>query len=207
MSLLAIFAIVVPAEAVVVGQVDTFAVGSQDWSTAAFLSIANGGPNGASDQYLRVASNGQHFSSGLLRSENYSQWSGQYATAGINAIRVDLLNPNSSPLEIRLILNAGNYGRFTSLTSFSLPADGVWHRAAFGISLADLAPLIPFTDFTISLEHVIGIGIQHQPGAPADFGPLTAGVLGVDNVTALPEPVSLIMFACAAILLSSGRGS
>src|SRR5262245_25963414 len=122
-----------PAQ-ITLGQKDTFETGTTlNWANGmapGALAVLAGGPAGANDHYLSVTANGSLGAAGRITVFNRVQWLGDYNTAGVNAIEMNLLNPNTDPLPIRIGLKVdtsnGSPG-YASTTGFSVPADGQWH--------------------------------------------------------------------------------
>ena len=114
------------AVAIVVGQTDTFENGTtQGWISGAVnphppVNIATGGPQGAGDHFLKVTSSGGFGAGSKLVTFNTTQWIGNYTTAGIVAIGMDLNNLGNTDLVIRLALN-GPGGEIATLNGISLP--------------------------------------------------------------------------------------
>src|SRR5437870_4753331 len=119
------------------GQVDNFQDGTTDnWGDPAgnSLNIATGGPAGAGDRYMQVSS-GTFGGGPRLITFNQSQWIGNYVSAGVSGVSMDLKNFGPSTIPIRIAIREGTGGSFTpgysSTVAFSLPADGQWHTAFF----------------------------------------------------------------------------
>src|SRR5687768_16581449 len=79
------------------GQTDTFQGGTtMGWATGAApanLTVpTGGGPGGAADRFLRVESTGGGGAGGRPVFFNRAQWLGNYNTAGVSAIEMDLFN-------------------------------------------------------------------------------------------------------------------
>lgn len=191
-----------PARAVVLGQVDTFDSGStQNWTVYPSGGVqSGGGPEGGGDGYLSVAAINQS----LAAYNRNSQWSGDYLSAGVNAISIDLANFGPSALEIRLQLDGGSI--FQSTNAFLLPPDSQWHRVVFSLALPDLTLVHQKVGgYTDTMSDLSGLNIRHQPGGPSIGGFPITSTLGIDNVTAVPEPSMLTGAILAAIHLLNRR--
>jgi len=195
-----------PAHAVNPGEVDTFAGGIEAWFAGGGPSgqvpavpptvIANGGPAGAGDSFLQIAADGSAGAGGRLVAMNAAQWAGNYLAAGISAIAMDLRNLGQSDLTVRLYFEDPIPGppANEAVTTFGvlLHAGGGWTHALFPIAPANLTVLQG--DATTLLSHTTVLRIFS--GAEADFPPAQiAGVLGVDNIQAVPEPETLALLA------------
>lgn len=194
-----------PAKAIVLGQVDTFDSGSQGWlSHSSAAVMPGGGPGGASDPFLQVTSD----LSAELDVYGGSSWSGgvNYLGAGVSAIGAHVRNLGTSLLELRLLIGTGaSNSHYTSIQAVPLPADGQWHYVLFGLTTSDLAWVGSGLqgDLEATLTAVKSLKIRHQSGAP--LGPqsrtLIAGSFGIDNITAAPEPCTLVGILLASVNL------
>jgi len=176
---------VLPADAIVANQQDDFEDGTtQGWISGVPnpnppANIPNGGPTGVGDNYLQITSNGQSGPGGKPVSFNISQWTGDYVSAGVIAITVDLNNFGNTPLEIRLRVS-GPGGDFVSVNSASLSASSGWQTVTFQLGAADLTG---GADLTSTLSSVSRLWIFHN--AIASFhGPSLVATLGADNIVA-----------------------
>ncbi|UCE87921.1 MAG: thrombospondin type 3 repeat-containing protein [Deltaproteobacteria bacterium] len=110
---------------------------------------------------------------------NTSQWAGDYAAAGVGAIRADLRNLGSTDLVIRILVE-GPGGGFVSLDAASLPVGGAWQEARFRLRPELLAGV---GDVEATLAAVSKLRVLHAP--TTDGAEPVAGELGADNLTAL----------------------
>jgi hypothetical protein len=196
-----------PAVATIVfGQVDDFEDGTtMNWAGGPGQSnIPSGGPAGAGDNYLQIVSTGGGGPGSKMGSFNDNQWTGDYTTAGVTSIDADIRNfGTTGALHLRLLL-FGDGGNFTSTIPFVVTNDGAWHDAVFPITPADLTAVDGGFDVAATLANITRFLIRHQPGAPDGVGgsPSIVGVMGMDNVTALPEPgtLGLLLLGGAALL-------
>jgi hypothetical protein len=190
------------APAVVVSQVDTFSAGTSGWQTGAAnnpFTPSTGGPAGAGDAFLQLTSDGSG-PSGRLIEFNRAQWLGDYITAGVNAVGVDLFNIGGTPLSMRIAFKDGTgpgAGGYASTVAFLLPNDGIWHHAIFNVADADMTPIGTPVAFSTFIRTPQEFRILHS-AAPALNGDNIVGKLGVDNVTALPAPGTI---ACGGLVL------
>jgi hypothetical protein len=194
--------------AVTFGQIDTFENGTtQNWTVALGpngshpappANIPNGGPAGANDNYLLLTATGSPGAGGRLTVINPSQWAGNYLTAGVTAISMDVYNLGNSDLALRLLFEDPAGGPPTNMafstTPILVPAGSGWVSVAFPITTLDLTALIG--GVTPALTNATDIRLFHNDlaGFP---GPEAATLLGVDNIAAVPAPP-------AALLLTTG---
>jgi hypothetical protein len=185
--------------AITLGQVDTFENSTQGWLGYALTDyVPDGGPAGTADGYLKITATGGSGRSGDLGAYAPTRWSGDYVRAGVDAISMDLLNLGDIDLEMRLLF-AQNNGSATSTEAFVLPPDGRWHHAVFGLGNIDLT--VFNGDLNSILQDAVAFQIRHQPGDPSlDGTTKVASSVGIDNVTALPEPVTAFLFAAGGLL-------
>lgn len=209
-----------PAAAITLGQADTFQGGTtQNWFAGGGpfgavppvppQVVATGGPAGAGDAFLQVTAGGGNGPGSRLAAMNAVQWSGSYAAAGIAAIAMDLINLGTSDLTIRLLLEDPIPGPplniAVTIAAAVLPAGSGWTHVVLPIDAAALAALQGSP--AALLGNVTLLRLIHSPG-PDGPDPV-AGVLGIDNITALatpvPEPLSAALLAPALLGLAAAR--
>jgi hypothetical protein len=190
-------------------QLDDFQNGTvQSWQKGSASSlqptnIANGGPTGAGDNYLQVVSQGGGGPNSRMTVFNDSQWSGNYVTAGVRQIDVDLANFGAQSLDIRIAINGGTIvgggpGNciatcYSSNFAVTVPADGQWRNFTFPLQTSSMVlaggssgsePLNTVLSNAIELRIVSGT-------LPNWIGTAVVGTLGIDNVFASTVPVEL----------------
>jgi len=196
----------------IVGQIDTFSAASTlGWSNGgapAPLVISTGGPAGVGDGYLQITADGIG-ADGRLTVFNRSQWAGDFLSAGVASVEMDLKNFGSSPLSIRIGLRQSDiFGApgFASTVGFSLPVDGLWHHATF---LLDAADLTRFNSTTLLLDALLSSVAEFRilnSAAPSLTGDFIVSQLGVDNIKAraaatVPEPSALLLLTTGLVAL------
>ena len=193
-----------PAHAVTSTEIDTFSGGIEGWFAGggpqgqvppvAPTVIATGGPAGAGDSFLQIVANGSGGAGGRLVAMNAAQWAGSYLAAGITGIAMDLRNLGTTDLTVRLYFEDPIPGpplnEAVTTLGVLLPAGGGWTHALFPIAPSSLTVLQGNATTLLSNTTVPRI----FAGAAADFPPAQiAGVLGVDNIQAVPEPETLAL--------------
>ena len=135
------------AIAVTVGQIDTFEDGTtQNWLVGLLgaphpappVNVPTGGPAGLDDNYLLLTAVGGQGPGNRLSVINVAQWSGDYISAGINAITMDMNNLGSTDLYLRLLFADPLGGPPTNLAfskdAIFLAAGGGWTSMVFPIT-------------------------------------------------------------------------
>jgi hypothetical protein len=193
----------------VAAQLNDFESGTtQGWTNGGGAAdpsnVTTGGPGGADDNFLRITARGGSGAGSRLASFNRAaQWTGNYVSAGVTSVEMDLKNLGTTPLVIRIGLQESAGTRFASTTPFNLPADGLWHHAAFPINATSLTRT-GSTPIATALTRINELRIIHS--ASADFmGDPIASSVGVDNIRAVPEPAAAGLLAVAGCGLMARR--
>lgn len=183
------------AAAISFGQVDTFQdLTTDNWGTPAnnTFNISSGGPAGAGDAFIQVSSG--TFGGGLkLLTFNQSQWTGDFLDAGVSEVVMNLKNFGSTILPIRIAIREGTGGSSTpgyaSTVAFNLPADGAWHAATFFLNAASLTPINSPQPLATDLANVADFRILSS-ASPSLLGDNISAQIGIDNISAVPEPAT-----------------
>lgn len=198
------------AAAIVPGQIDTFEDGTtQGWVVALLgavhpappINVADGGPQGAGDNYLEITALGSGGAGSRLAVINITQWTGDYTSAGIATIAMDLRNLGATDLSIRLYLANPMGGPATddAVSDFVfLPSGGAWTHVEFAVDPASLTVLNG--DVGALLSNVTDLRIAHSPTATFP-GPAIVASLGVDGIAALQESPALPLLTTRSMLL------
>ena len=174
--------------------------GSGGAGTQTINQIATGGAGDALG-YLSISQTSWH-----LGTNNATQWAGDYLAAGVTSIEMDLnsfsFSPAAGPANPLIYITlTGPGGTWASSTPISLTIAGGWQHASFGITPPDLTYLSGGTNnLNATLSAVTTLLIRHDYSSPSNPGihpPHVTAVLGIDNITAVPEPSTY------AILLGS----
>ncbi len=184
---------------IVLGQIDDFQDFTEmNWGGGALpYNVPTDGPGGVGDAYLEVTSTGTGGSGSRLGTFNDFQWTGDYITAGVTGIDLDMRNPGNVALEMRILLLFGAGGHFTSAVPVVVPPDNQWHNYYLGLTPADLAAVDGGFNANATLSNVPRLLLRHDPGTPSGINgaPAIAAILGVDNITAVPEPSTALLLA------------
>jgi len=169
---------------------DTFEDGSLSGWLGATRSNALGGPAGAADRYLRVDNGGTGQKVATFNAD--ARWSGDFQSARVTAIQADLTNFGPASMEIRLALFGGNAitggGRWTSSTAVVLAPNSGWRTVTFNLDQPSLTSVLGSVPYPTLMATVTQIMFRHDPGTPSSGGAAGDGLIGIDNVRAIPTP-------------------
>ena len=184
------------ASAVVLGATDTFEDGSTNgWSSGAAnpsppVNVSSGGPAGVGDHYLAASASGSGGAGGKLVLIAGAQWTGDYLAAGVSALTLDARNYGSTDLSLRLALFGVASTIAVSADAIPLAAHRGWTHLRFSLD-----PLVLSGPGPAVLEEVSELRLFH--GTQAAFpGENIAAQVGIDNVSAVPEPAPALLLAC-----------
>lgn len=201
------------AHAILLGQVDDFqnpGDGTMGWIHGISHSaepdrIATGGPAGANDAFLRNRSLGGFGIGSRHAVINEAQWSGDYVSAGVTEITAWMANFGDAPLNMRIGVARDFFGeRYVSADPVVVPADGQWYPVTFGLTAADLVATAGTTPLDDVLSDVSQLRFMSAVAATFE-GDAFAGEVGIDNITALPEPSALSLLALGVALSMGSR--
>jgi hypothetical protein len=180
------------AGAVTIGQLDEFDVDVSGWrvsgggmSVNGPAVVSTGGPDDPGDPYLRYATDSVN-TGGRFLIINSAQWSGDYLSAGVTGLSAMARNEGDIELHMRLLLE-GPGGAFLSPDATILPVGGDWQSVFFPLS--EVIPTGGATNLSSTLSSVNQIRILHNPNASFP-GPMVNAAMGIDNITAVPEPAT-----------------
>ncbi len=179
--------------AVTVNQVDDFQNGTtQAWTTGLPdpnppTNVADGGPGGSGDGFLKMVSTGSFGAGSRLVAFNKIQWTGNYISIGARAILAYVNNLGATNLNLRVAFLGANGTRFISRTPFSLQAGSGWTEAAFSILEADLVRTAGSGTYSATMGNIAELRINSS-ASPNHRGDSIAATLGVDKITLLGTP-------------------
>ena len=199
-----------PAEAIVLGLRNDFQDGTtMEWETGQFApqiqNISTGGPLGAGDRYIRLTSDGNG-PGGRLVGYNFTTWTGNYITAGVTAISVDLRNFGNTDLSIRFAFQseiaAGGPGYLSG--AMFLPANSGWQSFTISIAPGSLTAVGGPTAYNTFFSNVAWTRIIHATGTSNLNGNFVVGQLGIDNIHAVPEPTTTALLGGGLLAVAVG---
>jgi hypothetical protein len=193
----------------VVARIDNFADDTmQEWSGGAgHNNISDGGPAGPGDNYLQLQRPTEiepypfH-----IGTKNTTTWAGDYLSAGIKAIEMDVntisITSGSGNLSLRIVL-FGPGGAFSSRHPVTIIPGTGWQHIEFGLTRSDLVRIpgsgaayaylgIEIDNLTDTLRNVETLLIRHDSAldpTPVGFHPEhIEATIGIDNITAVFGP-------------------
>ncbi len=151
-------------------------------------TVVSGGAGGADDDFLQVTATGSAGPGSRLAAINPSAWAGNYSSAGLTTIGMDLRNFGATDLYIRLLIEDLTdlpQARYAITDALFLPAGGDWTDASFSVAAADLIALegdVAAILSSVTHLRILGSADPNWLFAPGNQPPVNA-ILGVDNIT------------------------
>ncbi len=208
-----------PVAAVTLGQVDDFETETtEDWQTGrSFIPVfveVTGGPDGAGDAYIELVADGGAGAGSRLVAFNEAQWAGDYTSEGITRLLVDVRHGAGPDLHLRVSLY-GNGNFLISDPAVVVDAQSDWQTIEISLEAQDLLWSDGFSVFAPNTEGALavlsdaqGLRVLHSVALPTiggggARGERVAAELGVDNITAAPEPAPGMLSFLAAVTLAA----
>ncbi len=195
------------------GQVDDFQDGTvMGWEEGAPspnppIVVADGGPSGAGDAFLRNYCTGSGGPGGRMVMFNFAQWTGDYVTEGVDTITAWMrAGASGAPLNMRVTIQGAGGNRWSSAEAVVVPADDNWYPVTFDLTEAGMVSILGTASLEDVLSSVNELRILSST-APEYIGEVIDARLDVDDITALPEPgaIALLAMGGAAMLRRRNR--
>ena len=195
--------------------------GTQGWSVGGAPGVVHpapptvlaGGRLGPLDHFLRLTALGGGGPGSKLSAYNADQWTGNWLDAGWSGIGMWARNSGESDLFLRLLFVSFGEGPpqlASSLDAIHLPAGSGWTWINFPIVPSALGPG-PFGGTVEgALANAMEFRIFHNPefgfqGPGGNAVPSVIGTLDIDNVTATPEPGTILLVGTGVAALVARR--
>ena len=169
---------------------------------------------GPLDHFLRLTSLGGNGAGSRMSALNFSQWTGDWLASGWSGIGMWARNSGPDDLYLRLLF--GSFGAepgpplhiASSLDAIHLPAGSGWQWINFPIVPSALGGS-PFGTVEGALSNTTELRIFHNPdfgfAGPQNSSPPVIGTLDIDNVTATPEPGTILLVGTGVAALVARR--
>jgi hypothetical protein len=172
------------SSAVTLGQVDTFTDGTlMNWQGASPTNAPTGGPGGAGDRFLQLQSTGTIGPGSKMATPNQFQWSGDYATAGVNVVECDMRNLGATDLSMRAVITSAGFSKYTTTVPVALPVGSGWRHVRFVLDSTNMSLIVGAESLSSVLAGVTSFQFRHTTDL-TDGGQSIAATLGIDNITA-----------------------
>ena len=194
-----------PAAAVILGQIDDFQDGTtQGWTSGPInpnppINVPDVGPAGPGDDSLQITSVGGIGPGSRFVAFNGTQWAGDYPSAGVDMIVLDVNNVGAVTLNLRVALD-GAGGRFVTTASVPIFAVSGWQTVGLSIAPADLTSAGGL-GVNATLAAVTQLRVISAVNPTFQGDPIVAQGQ-VDNVIAVPEPAESVLLVSGLALLA-----
>ena len=178
-----------------VGSVDDFQSGLDGWDSGPVnptppVLVSDVGPGGAGDHAMQVTAGGVGTAGRALVAFNRSQWTGDYLSAGVSSITMELRNTGATPLSLRLALRGSDLSTwFVTTLTYNLPTGGGWQSAQFSLGESSVTRVQGTQSYGVTFADVTEIRLLNNAAPDLRGGSVSATLL-VDNIAAVPEPAS-----------------
>jgi len=178
------------ASAIEFGQADTFDDGStSDWVKGGATqlpveNIADGGPDGSGDNFIRNESTGSGNADSRQVFYNQAQWAGDYNAVGVGAITMMANNLGSTTLYLRVAVQGPSATQFGSTNAVVLAPGSGWTYVEFDLTAPSVTAISGPSDLTTVLGSVNTVRIVSAQAGPAWRGDIVDSVVGIDQIRA-----------------------
>jgi hypothetical protein len=199
--LFSIFVFQVSQADLVNGVISDFQDGTiQGWSGGTVNVIPNSGPSGTGDFSLQLqnggAGNFAMFNQGVFGS----------ISPTVTHITADILRPAGEVNGfIRLVLFNNDGARWTSSTPATVIGNSQWNRYVFSIRETDLTRVLGNSSYASLTSNLSRIMFRHDPGTASAGGASLAGSMNFDNITAIPEPATGLLWITGFVSIAVQR--
>lgn len=182
------------------------------WQTSTTNGLSLGNP------YLRMAADGSGEIGKVVTFNQDSEWTGNYITAGVNGINLDIVNMSSSDVVyLRILLgNRGNPQQsggtwFLSETAIVIPAQSSWATVFLPLEennmtkVGNLMGQVGTDTYEETFENIQAIRIMSARSKFSVIGDEFLGVVGVDNISLVPEPSTMPLIGLGGLIIFYGR--
>lgn len=152
------------------------------------------------NEYVQNISNGGGGPGSRMAMYNRAQWAGDYLSAGVSSISLDIRNAGASPMNIRLAFQGIGGSRAATNAAVALAVGDGWTSVTF--DLADMTVVAGADSLADIMSSVFEFRIISADAVGFHADPIAA-VLDVDNIRAIPAPGGAVVLAFGAV--AAGR--
>ena len=201
----------------------SFTTDEEGWDTGKWTTETS--PNGLSESnpYLRLNPNGIAPRRGVIMFNTAPDWTGNYATKGVTAIRLHVRNQSTLGESIYLRAAIGTTGNpmsgtwfASSLSTIVDPSSG-WQQIEIPISEETMIKSSSAMEggtsgpdtFDQVYENVFALRILSQRSRRSAIAETSSGEVYIDNVQIIPEPqtIGILTLSSLLLLLERNKGT
>lgn len=189
---------------------DTDSEGWQPWSITNVNGISPG------NNYLNIAADGSGTFGKLITFNVNPEWTGDYFSAGVNGLRLDISNmSDSDTVHLRVVLGnraspmeSGGGTWWISQTAVVIPTLSPWMNVFLPLNESDLTVVgnipgeIGTDSYADTFSDIRNIRILSAVIPVGAVGDEFVGDVGLDNIAVVPEPSTLPMIGVGVMMLA-----